>query len=132
MRECPDCGYPVAAAGPCDTCLFLKIQKGKEAAAKLGIPDVLSCDHTEFLAEVSVNRITNDDGQVEHYNADVKVTCSQCGVPFRFIGLPAGLNLNGAATSADALEARLAIAPKSQVVSECEGTPEGFSIRRKS
>ncbi|HKB35360.1 MAG TPA: hypothetical protein VKD72_02835 [Gemmataceae bacterium] len=39
------------------------------------------------------------------------IRCEQCGTPFRFIGLPAGLGLNGAAVSVDGTEARLAIAP---------------------
>lgn len=48
----------------------------------------------------------------------------------RFIGLPAGLDLNGAATSADAEEARLIIAPKGEVLNCIEGAPLGFSIKR--
>lgn len=63
---------------------------------------------------------------------DVRVECSDCKLPFRFIGLPAGLDLNGAAVSADAQEARLAIAPKGTVVSVLEGAPMGFTIRRES
>ena len=62
---------------------------------------------------------------------DVQVKCTDCGLPFRFIGLPAGLDLNGAAVSADAQEARLAIAPKGAVISVIEDAPMGFSIRRK-
>lgn len=51
----------------------------------------------------------------------------------RFLGLPAGLDLEGAAVSADATEARLAIAPKGEVVTAIEGgTPVGFSVRRES
>jgi hypothetical protein len=52
-------------------------------------------------------------------------------MPFRFIGLPAGLDLNGAAVSADACEARLAIAPKGEVLSEIEGGVVGFSVRKQ-
>lgn len=92
----------------------------------------MECEHRNFTASVAVARITHGDGgQVYRYQADVRVNCVDCGLPFRFIGLPAGLDLDGAATSVDALEARLAIAPKGEVLSEIEGTPIGFSIRRE-
>jgi hypothetical protein len=78
----------------------------------------------------SHNRLKNKEGEVDRFEADVRITCIQCGVPFRFIGLPAGLDLNGAATNPDATEARLAIAPKGAVVSFVDGAPLGFSIRR--
>lgn len=85
------------------------------------------CNHEDFRADVDVTRL-EDSGR---FQADVRIKCNQCGLPFRFIGLPAGLDLNGAATSADATEARLAIAPKGQVVSILEGAIAGFSVRRK-
>jgi hypothetical protein len=80
-----------------------------------------------FSASVNVNRL-EESGQ---FQADVRVWCEECGLPFRFIGLPAGIDLNGAAVSVDATEARLAIAPKGQVVSVVEGGCQGFSIRKK-
>src|SRR4029453_8701659 len=60
--------------------------------------------------------------------ADVRIRCEQGGTPFRFIGLPAGLDLNGAAASVDGTEARLAIAPKGEVVTPIEGGG-GFTVR---
>jgi len=62
---------------------------------------------------------------------DVRVKCSDCELPFRFIGLPAGVDLNGAAVSIDACEGRFAIAPKGQVVSVLEGGVMGFSVRQE-
>jgi len=86
-----------------------------------------ACQHADFIANVAVNRL-EDSGR---FSADVRIQCKDCGIPFRFIGLPAGLDLNGAATSADATEARLAIAPKGEVINAIEGgSPVGFSIRR--
>ena len=87
------------------------------------------CKHENFLADVQVNRLPETEGgPVKRYCADVRIKCTDCDLPFRFIGLPAGLDLNGAATSIDATEARLAIAPKGEVVSGMEGV-RGFSIR---
>lgn len=84
------------------------------------------CKHEDFGCECEVNRI-EDTGR---FTLDVRVKCIQCGLPFRFIGLPAGLDLNGAATSADATEGRFAIAPKGEVVSVLEADNCGFSIRK--
>lgn len=67
----------------------------------------MACEHKEFLAHVTVNRL-EDSGR---FNADIRVRCTECGMAFRFLGLKPGLDLDGAAVSADGLEARLAIAP---------------------
>lgn len=90
------------------------------------------CDHANFAAEVDVNRLPEKEGgPIKRYCADVRIKCAECGLPFRFIGLPAGLDLNGAATSVDATEARLAVAPKGEVVSVMEGGVRGFSVRNE-
>ncbi len=86
------------------------------------------CDHPDFAARVEVTRLI-DSGR---FTADVTIECAKCGLPFRFIGLPCGLDLNGAATNPDATEARLCIAPKGEVVSFIDGALQGFSIRRES
>jgi len=86
----------------------------------------MKCQHTNFHADVDVTRI-EDTGQ---FTADVRIKCDDCKVPMRFLGLPAGLDLNGAAVSVDGTEARLSIAPKGEVVTELEGTPQGFTVRK--
>lgn len=93
--------------------------------------DPKTCPHEAFSAQVNVDRIAEKDGgPITNYMACVQVHCQDCGARFRFIGLPAGLDFNGATVSADAAEARLAILPAGQVVSVVEGAPQGFSIRR--
>lgn len=53
--------------------------------------DPLSCLHEAFEANVQVGRLTDTDGgPVTGFCADVTIKCTQCGVPFRFIGLAAG------------------------------------------
>lgn len=90
------------------------------------------CDHENFAAEVDVNRLPQKEGgPVKRWCAEVRIKCADCELPFRFIGLPAGLDLNGAATSVNAEEARLAMAPKGQVISVLEGGVSGFSIRNE-
>ena len=83
------------------------------------------CEHKDFAAEVEVNRLED----VNRFSADVRIRCNECGQPFRFIGLPTGLDLNGASVSIDGTEARLAIAPKGEVVTPLEGI-QGFTARR--
>lgn len=84
------------------------------------------CEHRNFEATVEVNRLEGSG----RFNADVRITCTECGTPFRFIGLPAGVDLNGAAVSVDGTEARLAIAPKGEVITPLEGVG-GFTVRRR-
>lgn len=90
------------------------------------------CEHTNFACECDVNRLSaKEGGPINRYCMDVRVKCADCGVSFRFIGLPAGLDLNGASTSVDACEGRFAIAPKGQVISVLEGGVQGFSVRNE-
>ena len=92
-----------------------------------GEREVKRCKHEGFEAKVDVDRLV-DTGR---FMADIKIWCTQCEIPMRFIGLPAGLDINGAAVSVDATEARMAIAPKGEVVPALEGgVPAGFSVRR--
>lgn len=85
------------------------------------------CKHENFDAHVRVNRLT-DSGR---FSADIGIKCRECGVPFRFLGLPAGLDLNGAAVSADGTEARLAIRTSETVANIIDGNcPIGFTVRR--
>lgn len=89
------------------------------------------CEHMNFACECNVGRLSETEGgPITRYSLDVRVVCADCGLPFRFIGLPTGLDLNGAAVSIDGLEGRFAIAPKGQVVSVLEGAPMGFTVRR--
>lgn len=85
------------------------------------------CEHRNFEANVNVNRIED----VGRFAADVSIRCADCGVPFRFLGLPSGVDLNGAAVSVNGEEARLAIAPRGEVATVLEeDTPAGFTVRR--
>lgn len=87
----------------------------------------MGCKHENFAAQVDVTRLED----IGRFTADVRIECVDCGVPMRFIGLPAGVSLNGAAVSIDATEARLAIAPKNEVIPALEdGSIHGFSVRR--
>ncbi len=61
-----------------------------------------------FGVESKVARL-EDSGR---FMLELRIRCTECNLPFQFKGLPAGLNLNGAAVSVDGLEANLAICPQ--------------------
>ena len=84
-----------------------------------------ACKHEEFAVNTVVNRL-EDTGR---FQADITIKCDQCGTPFRFLGLPLGVDLNSAAVSFDGTEARMAIAPKGEAVPPISGV-EGFSVKR--
>ena len=71
----------------------------------------MECKHEDFIANVRVERMED----IGKFAADVTVKCSQCGQPFKFLGLPGGSLMDGAAVSVDGTEARLAIAPQDAI-----------------
>ena len=71
------------------------------------------CKHMNFNATVKVARL-EDTGRLM---AEVTVRCVDCDEPFQFLGLEPGLDMEGARVSVDGLEANMAIAPNSQVMS---------------
>jgi hypothetical protein len=86
-----------------------------------------TCKHEAFNCDVTVNRL-DDSGQ---FNAEVRIVCEDCQTPFRFIGLPYGLDLNGAAVSPDGTEGRFAIAPKGEAIALTDPkSVGGFTIRK--
>jgi len=87
----------------------------------------MNCPHEHFNAHVSVNRLS-DSGR---FSADIRIKCIDCGEPFRFLGLPAGVDLNGASVSIDGTEANLAIGTKETVANIIDGDcPVGYTVRR--
>lgn len=89
------------------------------------------CLHENFNVSAEIVRLMASDGQEppERFAADIRVTCRDCGLPFRFIGLPHGVDFNGAAVSADGTEGRFCIAPKGEVLTMLDGVT-GFTARR--
>jgi hypothetical protein len=89
----------------------------------------MDCKHPGFMADVTVNRL-DDTGR---FTADVRIQCDVCGKKMRFLGLPMGLDLNGAAVSPDGTEARLAIHPIGEPVpGMSDDEPAGFRILNNS
>lgn len=90
------------------------------------------CDHPNFEAVVSVNRIV-DKGR---FTADVHVRCAKCGVRFRWLGFAAGLHPTEARVSVDGFELRAPIEPDGHLTTLMAGPDTGFPsidiIRRRA
>jgi len=56
--------------------------------ASHGWPKPSECEHPQFSAVVNVARVLD----VGKFVAEVEVNCQVCGVPMRFVGVPAGFD----------------------------------------
>jgi hypothetical protein len=73
----------------------------------------MTCEHQEFGGDIKVARLTEvEGGPATGFMAELRISCRQCGVPMQFLGLEAGLDLQGARVSLDGLEANIAITPQ--------------------
>lgn len=63
------------------------------------------CDHTNQKATVRVINL-EDTGKTM---AEIEISCSDCGTPYRFIGLPMGMSLRQPSTDVDGTELRIPI-----------------------
>lgn len=70
----------------------------------------MDCEHKDFKATVSVGRIED----IGRFVADITIECAYCKLPFRFLGLPMGMNYDGATINVDGTELRAGIAPYGQ------------------
>ncbi len=75
------------------------------------------CEHKEFDALVTVNRLED----VKRFAADIHIQCHDCGMQFRFLGLPGGLHPERPTVSVDGTEARLPIAPLESIDLQLDG-----------
>lgn len=79
----------------------------------------------DFKVSVVVNRLV-DTGK---FCADVRIECAECHLPFQFLGLSIGLDLNGAAMSVDGQVAHLAVAPAGSVPQPLDNVVTGFRLK---
>ena len=70
------------------------------------------CQHEDFKCVAGIFRLSESDGGVvTGYSAEIKITCVECGLPFRFIGLAAGNHYAEPRVSVDGLELYAPIEP---------------------
>lgn len=72
----------------------------------------MPCEHMNFEARVNVTRLLDrDGGPVTGYTTDITVKCRECGLPFRWLGVPFGLHPSAPRLSVDSQELRAPIEP---------------------
>lgn len=88
-----------------------------------------ACPHEDFSATVEINRLTETEGAAvpDAYSAAVRVVCAQCGEPFRWIGVEAGLMPGRPMCSVDETELRAPLRPASSDPDFGLGIP-GFAV----
>lgn len=88
-----------------------------------------ACEHREFEALVGVNRLTESaGGPVVGYSAEIRVSCTECGEPFRWTGLQAGVSPTGPRCSVDETVLAAPLRPASADPDFGLGLP-GFAVR---
>ena len=86
------------------------------------------CPHPSLDAFVDVARIApEDDAPPTAFAASVRVYCSTCAEPFRWIGAPVGLSPRLPMVSVDGQELRAPLAPVSAPPGFGEDGP-GYSV----
>ena len=71
-----------------------------------------ACEHMNFRCEASIGRLSQvEGGPITGYCADVRISCTECGVPFRWIGLAAGNHPSQPRVSIDGTELRAPLEP---------------------
>lgn len=90
------------------------------------------CPHEDFDVFAEVGRITDGEGgPVTAYSASLRVSCQQCGEPFRWVGMQAGLRADRPMVSVDETELRAPIRPASADPDFGLGIP-GFAVTWKA
>ena len=77
------------------------------------MPEIIEkCPHTAFTSLSTVNRITSENSNlVKKFMVDLKISCFDCGVQFKFIGVSLGFNYHSPTISFDGTELRTPIEP---------------------
>jgi hypothetical protein len=85
------------------------------------------CKHENFECHVDVNRIED----IGRFTADVRIKCSQCNLPFEFVGIDeCGLSYEHPTVNPSAQELRIPIKPKGYVILPGIKGPAGFKVKR--
>lgn len=72
----------------------------------------MTCLHESFRCSANVGGLSQvEGGPITGYTVDIMIECTQCGLPFRFIGLAAGNSPDGPRVSVDGKELRAPLEP---------------------
>lgn len=90
----------------------------------------MTCEHQNFHADVAVNRVVQvEGGPPREFVADIRVKCVDCGLPFRWVGVPMGASYDQPMMSVDRHELRAPLEPDTvEAIAKLEGV-RGFTIQ---
>lgn len=72
----------------------------------------IRCQHMNFKVGAKVTRLTDiDSGSVTGFTTDITVNCTDCSMPFQWMGLDRGVSLIKPMVSFNGLELRAPIIP---------------------
>jgi hypothetical protein len=72
----------------------------------------MTCEHQAFQCNAAVGRLSElPGGPITSYTVEITVHCTECGLPFRFIGLPAGNHYAEPRVSMDGTQLRAPLEP---------------------
>ena len=72
----------------------------------------MPCEHNNFQCNCEVARLSHTEGgPIMDYTSTISISCADCGMKFRFIGLPAGSHYTKPTVSVDGIELRAPMEP---------------------
>lgn len=92
-----------------------------------------ACPHVNFDADVAVGRLFNGEdhgGVPDGFRVDLTVRCEDCGEPFRWVGVPAGMRSDRPMVSVDEKTLHAPMRPASSDKDFGLGIP-GYAIRMR-
>lgn len=78
----------------------------------------MTCFHEHVALEYRCSRLAEPGEPVPTLMLDIKLTCSACGMPFRWMGLSKGVSFTSPSTSMDGLELREPVQPEPNLETE--------------
>jgi len=74
----------------------------------------LPCVHEAFTITSRVARMEDREGLIGNFMLEMRIACTQCGLPFVFGGVPPGLSFTGPRVSIDGTELNIPIEPENE------------------
>lgn len=84
----------------------------------------MACQHMNFRADTIVNRIED----IGRYVVELRISCTECSVPFQFVGVEPGFNYDAPTVSLDGLELNVPVCPQGVQPTPLQGL-QGYTVK---
>lgn len=71
------------------------------------------CEHKNFKALTMVHRL-EEAGRVRDFQAEIRINCSDCGMPFKFLGHEIGISMSMPTVQPGGMLLRAPIVPEAR------------------